>query len=317
MGFIENIRNGRVGVDFGIPYGPGLWRALASWPSKFLNKVNTIVQFSEFSCSQNYFYLYVTMALPAAGEFVLALLDFDWDDIVRAYIRPKGLRIRNLIPSLILDKYLDVPELGEAIGVRIPGAKIVKGITDKSGLRVLFIFDAILQKLFYYWMIIDLTADFFYYWSAGIFRSRICPESSDSAAWYYLWDYWPREKASRWIRFDPVTWAAYDKVEKGDPIYLPGRGWGHQQKSVQFVWFMRWAWGLMLEPARHHVAIGIQDVATQEIIEIAGPVSGVEHAAIVYRTKPGQYIYPVYYVGNPDYWGWLRPYPGWVIGAFT
>lgn len=168
--------------QFKIPYGPGLWKALANYPLEFVNKVNTVVDFFEFRCLGDWF-IYVETAIPPVGTAVLALLDFDWDDIVRGFLRPYGPRTRLRIGRgsggrghHILERF-EIPEIGELIGKNLPGAKIIKSRPVAFAEKLFWTLDGLAQTGLFWWMILDITATFFYNWALGVFRSEECYES--------------------------------------------------------------------------------------------------------------------------------------------
>jgi len=137
--------------------------------------MNTIIDFFEWSCEGNLI-MYVETLLPALGELVLVLIDFDWDDVVRGYLRPYGFVARK---SMVFDprkpKWAwEIPELGEEIGKRIPGARFFKSSRVWSATRALWVIDAVIQRALYYFMIIDVLSEFLYNWSSGILRHEAC-----------------------------------------------------------------------------------------------------------------------------------------------
>ena len=169
-------------ILWNLPYGPGLWHAIKEWPDREIQRLNTIVQFLEFKC-QGDWVVYVETALPALGEVALVLLDFGWDDVVRGFLRPYGLRNRLKFRSGTKRKRrksrFEIPELGELIGKSLPGAKIIKGRNIGRFQRWLWTIDAVAQRVLWYWMLIDLTSEFLYDWATGIMTSADCYQGAD------------------------------------------------------------------------------------------------------------------------------------------
>ncbi len=169
-------------VEGYIPYGPRLWRSLAEYPLEFVNKVNTIIEFFEFRCLGDWV-IYVRTAVPPAGEAVLALLAFDWDDIARGFLRPYGPRSRMRINPHARGRgkhrlvRFEIPEIGELIGKNLPGAKIIKSRPVAWGERLFWVLDEYAQRGLFWWLIMDVVAEFFYEWALGVFRSEECWES--------------------------------------------------------------------------------------------------------------------------------------------
>jgi len=84
----------------------------------------------------------------------------------------------------------EIPEIGEIIGKNLPGAKAIKGRKVGVAWRWFWRIDAIAQRVLYYWMLVDVLADFSYAWSTGIFRHELC---------------WQRDKG--WIK--GRSWVAF------------------------------------------------------------------------------------------------------------
>lgn len=143
-------------------------------PPGFVDKFNFVIDFFQNPCDAP-FMLYVETAHKAAGKAVLSLLSFGMDDIARGFFRPKGLRSgrhgrkrnqpgRRRRGNKRIGSF---PELGEEIGKRIPGAaKAGEPVEDVQ--KFLWRIDGGLQRGMYYWMIADVTNDFFYNWASAI-----------------------------------------------------------------------------------------------------------------------------------------------------
>jgi len=165
----------QVRIPYTLPWLEGLLRALGRWPVRMARRLNTIVDFFEWSCEGNLI-MYVETLLPALGAFVLGLIDFDWDDVARGFLRPFGPAGRK---TLVFDPRhpkwkWEIPELGEEIGKRIPGARFFKTSRVWSATRALWVIDGVVQRALYYWLIIDLVSEFLYNWSSGILRQEAC-----------------------------------------------------------------------------------------------------------------------------------------------
>lgn len=162
-------------IPYTIPYFENLLNAVARSPEKYYKRLNAVVDFFEFSCNGNLI-MYVQTLLPALGELVLGLLEFDVDDVLRGMMRPYGPSGRK---SLVFDTRRkkwewEIPELGEEIGKRIPGAKFIKASKWWGKTRALWIIDGVIQKALYVWLIIDLVTEFLYNWSTGILKHPAC-----------------------------------------------------------------------------------------------------------------------------------------------
>ena len=154
-----------------IPYiGPIIGMA-EDIPFKFYRRCNAIVDYFEFYCDPS-LYVYVETLLPLLGDFVLALLSFGWDDVLRGYLRPTSLRARSAIAGSIWEEIFGggIPEFGEIIGSRLPGAKLIKANKVWQKTKALWVIDAAIQKVLFWWMIIDLVSDLFANWMTAVLR---------------------------------------------------------------------------------------------------------------------------------------------------
>jgi len=135
--------------------------------------------------------VYFETALPALGEAAITLLTFGLDDVARGYFRPKGVRggfhwrkIRNVAGRAPNRFQRGVPEIGEEIGKRLPGAERVRNRVVSDGVRHLWRIDGVLQRGLWYWMVADVTGEFLINWSTGIIESEFCRDAAKSSALY-------------------------------------------------------------------------------------------------------------------------------------
>lgn len=141
----------------------------------YLDKVNTIVDFFEDDCVPPWT-VYVETALPAAGEAVLQLVTPSLTDVIRAYFRPKGLRFGGHIRKIRRRRGKRwLPEdTSELIGKHIPGYEEHRARRVTNGVKFMWEIDGVLQRLFWYWLVADVSLDFFYNWTSAIMRSDVC-----------------------------------------------------------------------------------------------------------------------------------------------
>ena len=221
-----NLPEGLNPILYQLPYGPGLWYTLQRWPNSFLARINTVTRLTMFDCGDDWG-VYVETLFPALGNLFLVFLDTDWDDIARGFLRPYGIRARGKIRDKRKKKKkrrfsFEIPEIGEIIGKNLPGARAIKGRKVGAAWRWFWRIDGILQRALYYWMLVDVLADFSYAWSTGIFRHEVC---------------WQRDKG--WIKGGPglLSWSANgqwvttglplphqrggDYPPPGFPVYVP------------------------------------------------------------------------------------------------
>jgi len=219
------------------------------WPYEKVSQMNTLLKFYTFACDSLTWWTYVETALPPLGEFVLALFSFDWDDIARGFLRPAGIRSRAALLGEIAESFLvkkEIPEFGELIGAKLPGAKIVKSWTRHPVTRALFKIDAFLQRGVYYWMVLDLTTDFFYNWACGLFKTEVCAQASIAATYLYCTSQTPRAaKPDEWFWAHPVWHMCSRRWSTGGGVTNDYLRWGHPQHDIYVVWGAKFrAYGL-------------------------------------------------------------------------
>ena len=283
-----------------IPYGPGLWKSLRDAPINFYRRWNTILDFFEFRC-HGHWRIYLETMFPALGEAVIALLGFDWDDIARAYFRPSGLRSRHKMRGgskeskkkskrrKFLNK-LELPEFGEIIGKNLPGAKIVKARSVSNVGRYLWILDAYAQRALYWYMIADVSTDFLYNWTTGLYRSKECYRGAAGYAIYGPTGIgFPGD--GEWHRFLPVLRERGGNIRTGLPIQAPS---GSSGVFVTVHWPGEY---FASGPGTPSISVGIMDADTGDfldgITDIRPDQVAERSATAVQRVPPGRRVYPV------------------------
>lgn len=146
-----------------------------SYLSWKVGQVQSITKFMQDPCAAPWT-VYFELALKPAGHVVIELLMFGMDDVVRGFFRPKGIwrKSRN---SRILGKFakwLGIPEIGELIGSHLPGATTIKSRKVSNGIKNLWIIDGVLQRVMFWWMVVDLVTDFLYEWTSAIAKTEFC-----------------------------------------------------------------------------------------------------------------------------------------------
>ncbi len=149
----------------------------------FFNKVNAIVKFVQNPCNAPWT-IYFETALPAAGEAILTLLDFGFDDVVRGALRPRGLRSGRHLRRGRRGRRggAGIPEIGELIGAALPGSQEAKGRKVTQGVKNLWLVDGVLQRILWYWLVVDVSVNFFYNWASAIQETEFCSSQGVGAA---------------------------------------------------------------------------------------------------------------------------------------
>ena len=286
-------------VLYNMPYGLGLWKNIQRWPNEAYYKVNTITRIASFDCDGD-FYLLVETLLPAAGQLALVLLDFGWDDVARGFFRPAGIRSRFKFRwgSRFKGKFLHkLPELGEEVGKRIPGARIFKGLNAKGGWRWFWRIDALAQRALFYWMLADIVVDFGYTWTTGIIRHERCWQSG--RGWMIGGPgliAWPAD--GKWSSVGPpppVRTGGVDAPESVPLVVVPGRKYSAAIALGACRGFLGYANG---------IASRIVNVDTGEVVDespVWDPTRDEPTASLAFleTDKPGRYMPQVVAYATP------------------
>jgi len=147
----------------------------------FFDQVNYIAKFVSNPCDAPWT-VYIELFFPALGKAILALLLFGMDDVMRGYFRPKGVRgpWHRRKGRKGRARFRGVPEIGEAIGSRLPGAEIVRGRSVSHGVRHLWMVDGALQRVLWYWLLIDVLVEGLYQWTSMINKTEFCMAQFDN-----------------------------------------------------------------------------------------------------------------------------------------
>lgn len=154
-----------------------------------IERVNYVKDFICDPCDAP-FIVYVETFLPAFGQLLLEWYSFGLDDIIRGYFRPAGLvshghkrrladrKKRRKKNKLIraLEEIIGF-EPGEVIAKNLPLQQKMRFRKISDGVRHLWIIDSIMQRAFYYWMVIDLVTEFAYKWTSLLMKTEYCQAS--------------------------------------------------------------------------------------------------------------------------------------------
>ena len=147
---------------------------IPSYVQRRTRKWNRAINFAMQPCEVP-FSVYIETLRPAAGRALITLLTFGIDDVARGMFRPKGVynncrrgRKKRSASSVYL------PEFGEEIGKRLPGAEGIKSRSFGTIEKRLWILDGISQRVFFWLMVGDIITDFVYDWATGVYREGFC-----------------------------------------------------------------------------------------------------------------------------------------------
>lgn len=141
----------------------------------FFDKINWVIDSWAEPCDAPW-YIYIETMKPAALEAFITLITFGWDDVLRGFLRPKGLnRRRTSKRKGKWSKHIPrFPELGEEIGKKLPFSEKAKGIKWNDLGKTLWRIDGVLQQGLFWWLIVDVTNDFAFRWTSLLYETEWC-----------------------------------------------------------------------------------------------------------------------------------------------
>lgn len=172
---------------------------------------NAIVDFWEYGCFPDW-EVWVETAVEPIGELVIALFTFGLSDVLRGYFRPTNIRgvagFNRLKPppgrtrparTGALSRHLRIPETGNMIGKKLPGARFFQGKQTGKYAQRFWKIDGVAQRGLWYWMLADIGADFTVHWTSAIMNSSACNPAGDTTCYnyrsaqgpYVMDDWWP------------------------------------------------------------------------------------------------------------------------------
>lgn len=207
--------------------------------TSIIDRVNYAMSIVEDPCNGPPWIVQLELALPPAGDAILTMMMFGWDDVARGFFRPRGLhrgkgarrgpratgRLHRLGRALgRLPGLGDDP--GDFIGKRLPGAKTVKGRKIGLGEKIVWLVDNRLQVALFWWLVIDVVEGFFYDWTTLIMASEVCTRAF-GAAGYATGDGGGASRFSRWVGtfVDDVRWEESGIQMQTSKINVPPGTW--------------------------------------------------------------------------------------------
>lgn len=139
----------------------------------------------------------IASVLPgAAAQPALSLLTFGLDDVLRGYVRPRGVRAPTKMrrPQRWYNRPT-IPEIGEEIGKRLPGRDQLAARKIGTLERAAWIADGALQRLGYHALVVDAVLDTWYNSVVALQQRGYCKRPYQAAAaragdgliWFRTW----------------------------------------------------------------------------------------------------------------------------------
>lgn len=149
---------------------------MAQWKApNYLQRIGAVIDFWQNPCGASWI-VYAELSVVPAGKAILQLVVPTPLDVVRAYLRPKRLRREGRKGRRRPDRKrrAGIPDTSEVIGKRLPGYRTLANRSVAQGAKRLWLVDGAIQRVFWYWLIAEVTLDFFYEWTTAIAASEEC-----------------------------------------------------------------------------------------------------------------------------------------------
>lgn len=147
---------------------------------------NQVTKILDTPCEDSWTVI-ITTALPAAGDALWLLLTPNPGEILEEYLTPnKGRGASHSRPGKDEPRRKEgrsgkirrwrpgIPDVDGMIADLIPGAEAVQGRDVGFGEKWLFEGIQLADRVLWYWMLLDITQDFFVKWTTGMQEARFC-----------------------------------------------------------------------------------------------------------------------------------------------
>lgn len=156
-------------------------------PPGILDKVNYVITRWEDPCEAPWT-VYLETMWPAALKMVVTLLISDLDEAIRGYARPaRAMRSRRFGRKMRRGGRLTfLRRIGGILsfdyfnefGKRFANAKDVRARHVSNGVKNLWIVDGVLQRVLWWWLVIDAVSEFAFQWTSLLYQSEKCREAN-------------------------------------------------------------------------------------------------------------------------------------------
>lgn len=152
----------------------------------FLGSLNAIKKITESTCADKWDIM-VETAIPAAGEALWLLLVPDPGEILENYLNPRsrrsqrkrgaagtGQRQMTRYGQMRWWQKIGFPDLDQIIADRLPGADAIRGRKVGTAEKWLWQGIDVVDRVLWYWLLIEVGRTFVVEWGSGIVESRFC-----------------------------------------------------------------------------------------------------------------------------------------------
>ena len=151
-------------------------------PPGIIDRVNYVIESLNNPCNAPWA-VYLETAGPAALDALIALVCFDFLDIIRWLFRPAGIRSgRHLGRGRRGKKRPRRAGLPTRALRKLPGVSALQNRKVTNGVRTLWVIDGIGQRLLWWWLVIDVATGFLYNWTSAVRKTEFCQMADSGGA---------------------------------------------------------------------------------------------------------------------------------------
>lgn len=137
-------------------------------PGSIVQRVNFVITMWSNPCDAPWV-LYVEAMWPAALDAFVTIIDFSCADIARAIFRPAGLMGGGLRHGRRRR-----PGLNRRLQRLFGPLRKLQDRKIGNGLKFLWIVDTGLQRILWYFVLVDAATEFLYRWTSGVYATQEC-----------------------------------------------------------------------------------------------------------------------------------------------
>ena len=154
-------------------------------PPGIIDRVNYVIDMWERPCGASW-WVYIRTAGPAFLDLVVFLLCFDLGDIIRYIFRPgyaiaryqrshpRAARLGGHTSGLSRGGRRRTRSLHRRVTDKLPGMKKLRQRHVTRGVVHLWVIDGVMQRILWYWLLVEGLTGFLYNWTSILYRTEAC-----------------------------------------------------------------------------------------------------------------------------------------------
>lgn len=155
---------------------------LDAYVRRILEPWGTIIDRASGDCPPDFAQIFEGVR-AGGGRLLVELLGFDWGDIARGALRPRGIGGANHLRRGAKGKHVGgIPEIGNEIGKVAGNATEIRGRAVSDGVKKLWVADAMLQRVGFWILVAEATRKTGYAALSAMQSEGFCRAPNDPAS---------------------------------------------------------------------------------------------------------------------------------------